>query len=61
MSCFSYFEIFSDLGWEVIFKIEYDLCCMIPEVRVQHSLIANFSTDLKESFVGERTVGFGSQ
>lgn len=61
ISCFSCFEIFPDLRWEVIFKTEYDLCCVIPEVRVQHSLIAKFSIDLKESFVGERTVEFSSQ
>lgn len=61
MSCFSCSEIFPDLGWEVIFQTEYDLCCVILGVRVHHSLIAKFSTDLKESFVGERTVGFSSQ
>lgn len=61
MSCFYCLEIFPDLGLEVIFKTEYDLCCVIPGVRIQHSLIAKFSIDLKDSFVGERTVGFSSQ
>lgn len=49
-----YFEVFPDLGGKVISKTKYDLCCLIPEVRVQHSLIVKFSIDLKESFVGER-------
>lgn len=60
MSCFSSFEIFPDQGGEVIFKTKYDLCYVIPEIRVQHPLIAKFSIDLKESFVGERTVEFSS-